>query len=93
MTNFVTRVELRNATAAQYVQLHAGMTNAGFSRTIPAPGGKLYHLPTAEYFLSSANLSLEEVRDLAKGVAEAISAGPLILVTAGHSTWNLVPVK
>jgi hypothetical protein len=92
VTNYVTRVELRNATAVQYVQLHAEMAKAGFNRTIPGPNGNLYHLPTAEYFMSSDTLKIEDVRELARGVAAGVSAGPLVLVTAGQSTWSLVPV-
>jgi hypothetical protein len=49
MPSFMTRVELHNATAADYEKLHEAMQAAGFLRVVRDVDGKWYHLPTAEY--------------------------------------------
>lgn len=46
---YLVRVELHNATYADYETLHKAMAAKGFQRTIRAGDGALYYLPTAEY--------------------------------------------
>ncbi|OWO82435.1 DUF2622 domain-containing protein [Photorhabdus luminescens] len=85
MANFTVRVELHNANSSDYENLHEKMESAGFERTITSESGKVYHLPDAEYSISS-NKSIEEVRNLARDTAKKVKANPSILVTKSDGT-------
>lgn len=65
MAYFMTRVELHDANAQDYDQLHAAMEDKGFSRLIETREGQWFQLPPAQYHLSSS-LSLEQVLESAK---------------------------
>ena len=43
MANFTVRVELHQATGADYDALHAAMEQVGFSRLITGDNGQTYH--------------------------------------------------
>jgi hypothetical protein len=68
MAQFITRVELHNASYQHYETLHAAMLAAKFRKTIKGDDGNVYQLPTAEYS-SFGELSAEEVRNLAAAAA------------------------
>ena len=91
MAQFTTRVELHNATYEDYKVLHAAMERRGFSRTILGDDGSRYHLPTAEYDLTSER-SGEEVRGLAAAAAEETGKKYAVLVTKALSRyWTGLP--
>lgn len=93
MAKFIVRVELRaGPTAADYVNLHARMEAAGFSRFIRDDVGGVYQLPTAEYALVNEVMTLNDVRDRAQAIATSVKVHPLVLVTCGQSTWSLIKV-
>ncbi len=81
MSQFTVRIELHNANAEDYNKLHKAMEADGFSRTITANDGTVYHLPTAEYDFEHASMSSGDVRDKAGAVAKKIKSDPAVLVT------------
>jgi hypothetical protein len=87
MATFTTRVELHQATYADYDTLHEAMQAEGFSRFIRSDDGTWYRLPTAEYNRSrdtTAALVLAAAKRAASKTGKKFS----ILVTeAGVRTW------
>lgn len=49
MSQFTTRVELRDANYSDYISLHEAMKARGFNRYITGSDGTKYDLPDAEY--------------------------------------------
>jgi hypothetical protein len=84
MANFTVRVELHQATYADYEALHAAMEGQGFSRLITADNGQTYHMPWAEYN-GSGNLSSTQVRDIARSAANTTGKNNAIFVTESVS--------
>jgi len=80
MANFTVRVELHQATYADYDTLHAAMEQKGFSRFITADDGQIYHMPWAEYN-GSGNLSCAEVRDIARAAANTTGKSNAVFVS------------
>lgn len=80
MANFTVRVELHQADWSHYEKLHAAMEAKGFSRIITSTDGRRYQLPLAEYN-GSANLTSEQVRDIAQAAANTTGKANSILVT------------
>ncbi len=64
MANFMTRVELHGASYQDYVNLHAYMTQEGFTNRIRGDDGAVYQLPPAEYDLIT-NCTMDQVREKA----------------------------
>ena len=80
MAQFTVRVELHDAKWEDYERLHAEMEAKGFSRLIKADSGKTYHLPWAEYD-GAGNLTISQVRDIARAAADSTGKRNAILVT------------
>jgi photosystem II stability/assembly factor-like uncharacterized protein len=88
MTNFTVRVELHKATWDDYETLHAAMGNHEFSRDITADDGNTYHLPTAEYNISTSQ-NRSSVLASAKTAASQTGKKASILVTeSAGRTWS-----
>ena len=86
MPQFITRVELHNATTYQeYDALHTAMQRLNFFRTIIGSDNQTYHLPMAEYH-SSGQLSANDVLKLAAQAVASIAKTALILVTEANAT-------
>jgi Endoribonuclease GhoS len=91
MSIFTIRVELHGANYNDYQTLHAAMQQAGFSRTIKGDNGRVYHLPEAEYTISTV-ANAESVRTLASGAAQRTGKQFAVLVTtAGEIAWVGLP--
>lgn len=87
MSRFTTRVELHNATYQDYVNLHAYMSQEGFTNTLRGDDGTLYHLPPAEYELN-ANFTAAQVRDKArKAAARTQKSYAVVAVERGAAAW------
>lgn len=84
MANFTVRVELHQATYADYELLHAAMEGQGFSRFITSDQGTTYRMPWAEYN-GSGNLSSTQVRDIARTAANTTGKDNAVLVTEAQS--------
>jgi hypothetical protein len=69
MATFMTRIELHGAVYQDYVNLHAYMSQEGFTTTILGNDGALYQLPTAEYDLT-ANCTVMQAREKASRAAQ-----------------------
>lgn len=88
MSRFTTRVELNDAAAKDYENLHAAMEQEGFTRTITSDEGTTYWLPTAEYN-RIGELTREQVLKSAKRAAASTGKIAKILVTeAGGRRWE-----
>ena len=91
MGRFTVRVELHNANAKDYENLHAQMGANGFSRTIASDGGNSYHLPWTGYNYEG-NLSGNQVLEAAKSAASRAHNDFAVLVTESAKCWhNLYP--
>ncbi len=87
MAYFIVRIELHEASASDYTNLHAFMAAAGFTRTIAGSDGKRYELPTGMYF-ADLIAELTAVRDAADAAAARTGKARSGLVTQGSSAWK-----
>jgi hypothetical protein len=88
MASFTTRVELHDATYADYDALHKAMETEGFSRLIKSDAGTWYHLPTAEYN-RIAELTRAQVLESAKRAATKTKKSFAVLVTESNGrNWE-----
>lgn len=91
MASYIVRVELHKAGYDDYVLLHNAMARRGFSRTILGSDGNIYHLPTAEYDISTHS-TLSQVRESAKEAAATTGKANWILVTEySNCGWSGLP--
>lgn len=87
MAKFLVRIELHNATYADYEKLHSEMEYLGFSRQITADNGQTYQLPTAEYVIGST-LDLDKVRAYAAAAAKSTGRKfGIIAAEYSRSAW------
>lgn len=93
MADFTVRIELRNADGNDYENLHEKMEAHGYSRDIESNTGEMFKLIDAEY-VTQKNLTVSEVRDEAKILAESVKSPVRVLVTesAGRS-WFMALKK
>lgn len=92
MANFLTRIELRDATPADYLALDARMATVGFIRTIGADDGRVHALPSGEYIGTAGGTCLQ-VRDLAvQAAAETGKAFSVVSVEFTNAAWLGLPV-
>jgi hypothetical protein len=93
MAQFTVRVELHQATLAEYELLHRAMEKQGFSRFITADDGQTYHMPWAEYN-GSGNLDSTQVRDIARAAANTTGKNNTVFVTEAQArAWVGLPVQ
>jgi hypothetical protein len=91
MASFIVRVELHNARYEDYLALHAAMAVRGFSRTILGSNGENYHLPTAEYDITTT-ATAEQVRQAADSAATTTGKAHGVLVAQYSSClWSGLP--
>lgn len=91
MSSFMVRVELHNASYQDYLRLHAEMARWGFARTILGSNGQTYHLPTAEYDITT-DRTAAQVREAAIRAAAATGRPAWVLVTQYSAClWSGLP--
>jgi hypothetical protein len=89
MAQFAARVELYgNPSGEVYARLHEAMEAKGFSRLIKGESGLTYHLPTAEYNISTGGTS-SSILAVAKAAAASVwnSFGVIVTESAGRA-WD-----
>jgi hypothetical protein len=92
MPNFLTRVELRDASAADYTALEKRMEALGFIRTIRADDNRTHLLPTGN-FVGFGEGTTQQVRDLAtQAAAETGKAFGILVVECEKAAWIGLPV-
>lgn len=91
MTDFTTRIELRDATDDDYAALDQAMLGANFSKTIASPRGQSYSLPHGTYFSQAFGLSASDVRNLAASAAGRVGRRYDIVTTSGDVAYFLHP--
>ena len=88
MARFTIRVELHNATRADYATLEANLAAKNITDVIVSGDGKRYVLPPAEY-QCFGDLSAEQVRDIVAAATTSIGRRFAVLVTQGDSrAWQ-----
>jgi len=89
MSLYIVRVELHSATEDDYETLHSSMSEEGFSRIIKGDNGVLYHLPTAEYTVTSS-VGRSGILASAKKAATTTGNPFAVLVSeaTGGCTWE-----
>ena len=88
MNLYFTRVELHRATELDYIRLHAAMANAGFSRSVVADDKNRYHLPPAEYVITSG-LGSQTILNAANNAVSTIGKTGAVLVMEAKE-WRSV---
>lgn len=93
LSPFIVRVVLHDADESHYRDLHEKMMEVGFVKEIEASDGSLVELPPAEYF-GRSRMSVSEVSDLAKQVAETVIDDFTIFATqiVSWAGYGLEPV-
>jgi len=71
MPAFIIRVELHDASGADYEKLHREMQGRGFERQVLSGDHTRYDLPSAMYRISDPDLNAADVRDLARKAAKS----------------------
>ncbi|HEX7287106.1 MAG TPA: DUF2622 domain-containing protein [Candidatus Angelobacter sp.] len=91
MPMFTTRIEMHDATWADYEKLHRAMEAVGFSRVITSDDNNRYHLPWAEYDVVGP-YTLDQVFNAASKAAATIGKKFAALVTeAVRRKWSGLP--
>lgn len=92
MPNFLTTVELRDASAEDYTKLNARMESLGFSRSIRADDQRTHQLPTGN-FIGTGEGTTQQVRDLATQAAAETGKGfGILVVECEKAAWIGLPV-
>ena len=94
MHSYLVRIELFGSMLSDYPPLHQEMRKAGFSTTIKASNGIEYHLPSAEYVVSTTSL-FDEVLKIAKRCANTTKRASAVIVVE-FTRWTsdgMTPVK
>jgi len=93
MSSYTVRIELDSKNYSDFELLHRAMATNGFKKTIVSEGGAEYHLPRAEYIISTLK-NKSAVLDLAKNAVLQTGKTAEILVTESNGrVWfglNLV---
>jgi hypothetical protein len=91
MPNFLTRVELREASDADYQTLTTRMEAVGFARSVRADDGRTHLLPTGN-FIGTGDGTTLQVRDLAtQAAAETGKAFGILVVECDRAAWIGLP--
>jgi hypothetical protein len=93
MTDFLTRVELHDATSADYEALDLAMAGAHFATSIRSAQGVDYKMPAATYFSQSFNMSAVEVRNAAMVAVRTTGLRYDIVTTSGEMAYFLHPQR
>jgi hypothetical protein len=93
MALFTIRLELHNATAADYEQLHLAMSQFGFLRTIVATSdGIRYVLPMAEYNFEGEMTIQQVLGNAQAALSRTTKTGSVLVTEAVQRTWTGLPV-
>lgn len=88
MSLFIVRIELDSNIYSDFEILHRAMELSGFKKTIKSNDGTEYHLPRAEYNISTS-VSRSAVLKLAENAAAKTYKKAEILVTeSGGVSWS-----
>jgi len=94
MATFMTRVELHSANYQDYANLHAYMTQEGFTNTIRSDAGTVYQLPPAEYNLIANCLRSEAVEKAKRAASKTKKAFAVVVSEYSGCSWHgLAEVK
>jgi hypothetical protein len=84
---YLIRVELHSATYSDYEKLHSEMAKRAFSRKVSGSDGKVYQLPTAEYYDNGIRTT-DQILDAARAAADATGkTNGVIVANAKELKW------
>lgn len=86
MPKYIIRIELHDAEEGDYQMLNFGMEVQGFSLSVTSSSGRVYFLPTGEYFREDDS-TMDAVYDAAKKAA-LVAAKDYSLVIAETLEWK-----
>ena len=93
MNTYTVRIELHSNIYSDFDNLHEFMRQKGFSRFITSDDGVTYHLPRAEYNISTSK-NRSQVLDLAKSTVNSTGKTAEILVTESYGrSWHNLTKK
>lgn len=88
MSNYTVRIELDSNIYSDFEILHKAMELSGFSKTITNSNGTEYHLPRAEYNISTSSNKLDVLK-VAEIAASKTNKNAEILVTESNGrVWS-----
>jgi hypothetical protein len=87
MADYLVRVELFDASNADYERLHEKMKNIGFNRYVHFNDGTAHHLPTGSYIGDKSGPS-ESIRDSVSSLANPLSTKPAAVFVCKYSDWS-----
>lgn len=89
MNIYTVRIELHSSQYnPDFETLHSSMEREGFKKTITADGGKTYHLPRGEYYISTTK-DCSQVLDASKRAVSTTRQSAEIIVTEAKAIrWD-----
>jgi hypothetical protein len=92
MADYTVRIELPGASEAEYGALDTVMLEKGFSNSVRAKDGTLFQLPSAEYIVGGWPITVEQIVDIAKHLADTVRPGARVFgTTATYWQWKGLP--
>ena len=89
MANYLARIELQDAAAADYERLDAAMRQRGYLRAMAGEDGASYELPTGTYYVTESSAMLEVALRAAVDASEEIGKQAAVIVTDWRSArWS-----
>lgn len=93
MSTYTIRVELHSDVYSDFETLHSAMQREGFSQLITSDDGITYHLPRAEYNISTTK-NRSQVLEATKQAVQSTGETAEILVTESLGrTWHNLTKK
>ena len=88
MSSYTVRVELHSDNYSDFVLLHSEMEGKGFSRMITSDSGTTYHLPRAEYDISTVQSSSEVLESAKRAVWATGKTAEILITKSAGRTWS-----
>jgi len=88
MNSYTVRIELHSNLYPDFISLHNQMEKEGFSRLITSDTGVTYHLPRAEYDISTMKPTSEVLESAKRAMREAGKTGEILVTKSSGRMWS-----
>lgn len=88
MSSYTVRIELDGNIYADYEILHKAMEMKGFKKTITSNDGIEYHLPRAEYNISTSSDRSSVLKATEDAVAKTNKKAEILVTESKGRTWS-----
>ncbi len=88
MSAYTVRIELHSDVYSDFETLHNAMFKQGFSTLISSDGGITYHLPRAEYNISTQNNRSEVLKLAERAVVTTKKTAEILVTESVGRTWS-----